>query len=41
MDTERGCTLGPSTLGSQVVCIECGDDCECYVCVPYDEESEE
>lgn len=22
-----GCTMGVSTLGSQVVCVKCGDDC--------------
>lgn len=27
------CKLGDSSLGSQVVCVKCGDECACYVCV--------
>lgn len=28
------CVLELSTLGSQIVCAQCGAECECYVCLP-------
>jgi hypothetical protein len=34
----RPCRLGMSAFGSQVICRECGDECECYLCVPEGEE---
>lgn len=35
----EGCTLRRSTLDAQVVCVKCGPDCDCYVCLPSDDEN--
>lgn len=33
-DQPESCTLRPTTLGSQVICVQCGPECECTVCLP-------
>lgn len=29
-----GCVLGWSTFGTTSICVQCGDECDCYVCLP-------
>lgn len=34
------CVIKPTSLGGSVVCAVCDDDCECVVCLPYDQQEE-